>query len=239
MNPMMFPWIPARPKPLTGFEEWDTGLGFYFYMNLLSWPSTNLTEPPLPLSFLLHQIFSSWIQDVKVSLLLSSKWFWGRKPFPDIRDISKSKVILALTTSCEQESYHWIWPIFGWIPSDITGKNGVEKSNLRCHLSSSHLFFSNTRRMFYDEWVAIANRYYISILYQSLYFFWMAYGEYWHIKILSRILLQLCFKLKVCLGKQNFPYLESSSIAECDIIPNLLRRKFCNVMRRACKIFAP
>lgn len=67
----------------------------------------------------------------------------------------------------------------------------------------------------------------------------MACEEYLHIKILSGILLQLCFMLKACLGKQNCPDRESNSVAESDTIANLLRRKFCNAMRRACKILIP
>lgn len=186
MNPMMFPWIPAGPKPLTGFEEWEMAdLGFYFYMNLLSCPSTSYTDPPPPFSFLLHQNILFLDTGCK-SLLLSSKGFWRRKPFPNIRDISKNKMTLVTTNhnisnlellfSCEQESYHLVWQIFVWILSDITGQSGVGKTNLRCHLYSQHLFLSNTRRMFYNEWWLLQIWYYISILYHYPYFF------EWHVK---------------------------------------------------------
>lgn len=261
MNPMMFLWLYTGPKAFNRVRGVSYGRSrilllpepMILPLNKLYWPT-----PPPHFPFFLIKIFSSWIQDGKVSLLLSLKGFQGRKPSPDIRDISKNKTILALTTnhnisnlesllSCEQESYHLIWQIFVWILSDIIGQRAVERPNLRCHLYISIDFFLLQEECFTMNDVycksGIIVPYYI-----ILFIFWMTYEEYLRLKILSGIFFQYFMKylsslsiswLKACLGKQKLPFQESESIAEYDTITNLLRRKFCNIMGKVSKIFIP
>lgn len=94
--------MPAGPNPLAECEEWkiaDSGLCFS-YWKLFLCPSTNDPDfSSIALLYSSNKRFSSWIQCIKISILLSLVGFLGLKFFPDITDTSENKMVLVLTTN--------------------------------------------------------------------------------------------------------------------------------------------
>lgn len=94
--------MPAGPNPLAECEEWkiaDSGLCFS-YWKLFLCPSTNDPDfSSIALLYSSNKRFSSWIQCIKISILLSLVGFLGLKFFSDITDTSENKMVLVLTTN--------------------------------------------------------------------------------------------------------------------------------------------